>query len=166
MSYFKVVAIAAITVLLVIGIYDRYNIERIEKQIETVVATQIKAQVDAEIKAAQENAYLSEGFAFMSDIKSRVVQFYQQTGELPGSNRDVSLPIATELRGQSLKSAQVTEGGVITLRFNETTGIGNGTIQFIPSVNKSGTSMLWKCISTDYKKIKSLAATCDYKPKG
>ena len=93
-------------------------------------------------------AHVSEGLNLATPVKSGVteVRINSQDATWPGSNEEAG--IGTRIASEIVKDIQVTDGGVITIFYND---IGGGrvaedqTIILTPSIQPGGTSAQWSC---------------------
>jgi len=108
-------------------------------------------------------AYLSEGLSSGTMAKLHITEHYMLKGLFPSSNYEAGLPIPTEITGQSLKSLRVSTGGVITLNFDEKTGVEGGTIKLVPQYKNSFSGLSWACFTSSYKYISKILPQCHYK---
>ena len=107
-------------------------------------------------------AYISEGFSASAVVKAQVAEYFAVTGELPSSNAEANIRIPESYAGVSLKSVRVSRGGVITLTYDEKTGVNNGIIQLVPYVGNSALGLRWQCNTSSYKGIERMAPQCNY----
>ena len=107
-------------------------------------------------------AYISEGFSASAVVKAQVAEYYSVTGKLPSSNAEAGIRIPESYAGVSLKSVRISGGGVITLTYDEKTGVNNGTIQLVPYVGNSALGLRWQCNTSSYKGIERMASQCNY----
>lgn len=110
------------------------------------------------------SAYISEGLAAAANVKTRVVEFYFETGKFPSSNEELGLPEAERFAGQSLTSLAISEGGVITVAMNELSGVRNGIIRLLPDDNNPAMGVQWRCETPSYRDIGGWAPQCRYAP--
>jgi len=108
-------------------------------------------------------AYLSEGLSRGTMAKLHITERYMLEGAFPSSNYGAGLPIPTEITGQSLKSLRVSTGGIITLTFDEKTGVEDGMIKLVPQYKDSFTGITWACFTSSYKYISKILPQCHYK---
>jgi hypothetical protein len=112
---------------------------------------------DARTERYRALAYLSEGLAISAPVKMQVAMYYQMEGELPASNAALDLPPPEAFKGQSLVSVGLSDGGIITLTYDAKSGVPNGIIELIPSVDPVR-GLIWECFSPSYRRV----STCRY----
>jgi Pilin (bacterial filament) len=122
------VAVTVVTVLVMFGAWQCYN------------RTHSAANSETYLRAAR----ISEGFSLLGSTKRYVAAYYEDKGQWPASNAEAGLRPPAEFATQSVTSLTVSEGGVLTARFNEKSGRKNGLLRFIPSVDQE-TGIHWQC---------------------
>lgn len=109
-------------------------------------------------------AYVSEGLALAVSVKNQVANFYGEYGKFPASNKELDLPKPEQFAVQSITSLAISNGGVITITFNELSGIEGGTIRLLPDSSNPAASVRWRCETPSYKNIGDWAPQCKYVP--
>lgn len=90
-------------------------------------------------------ARVSEGLSLAGGAKASVAEYYASHNEFPADNVTAGLAAANQIKGSSVDSLTVTDGGVITVVFNSKVAIvGKNSIILTPSVAKEG-SITWDC---------------------
>jgi len=151
----------------------------LNQQAETLHAetTALKQEVAAEHEAAaaqreeivatqqrfQTKAYRMEGLSAAQGVKQAIAQRFGEFGKLPGSNREAGVAEPEKFAGQSLRRLDVGRNGMITLTFDEKSGVDNGRIQLIPDTATQPT-LKWRCVSPDFEDITVTSALCEFKP--
>ncbi len=130
----------------------------------TAVTRDAKAMAEESSKRFKASAYTSEGLAAAANAKTRVVEFYFETGKFPSSNEEAGLPPAEQFVGHSLTSLAVSEGGVITVTMNELSGVKDGAIRLLPDDSNQAMGVQWRCETPSYKDIGGWAPQCKYVP--
>jgi len=74
-------------------------------------------------------AYLSQALALASTTKVHVAAYYDEHGEWPSSNEQAGLPAAADYANESVSGLAISEGGVIRVRFNEKSAVGDGFLR-------------------------------------
>ncbi|MBB3167120.1 pilin [Simiduia aestuariiviva] len=97
-------------------------------------------------------AYLSEGLVIGAPVKMQVAMYYQMHGEFPSSNQAVALPPPSSYKGQSLTRLAISTGGIITLTYDKKSGVHNGIIELIPSID-ARQSIRWECFTPSYRAV-------------
>lgn len=133
-------------------------------------ATAMKEEVDSQRRLAEQEreryqsaAYLAEGLTAGANAKTAIVEYYQSNGEWPDSNEDLGLPAPGEFTGRALRSMAISDGGIITLTYNEKTGVNGGKIQLIPDASQLETGVKWRCESSSYSNITVSIPQCIYR---
>lgn len=133
-------------------------------------ASAMKEEVDSQRRYAEQErahytaaAYLAEGLTAAANTKPMIVEFYMQNGGWPDSNEDIGLPGPEAFTGRALKSVAVSGGGVVTLTYNEKTGVNGGTIQLVPELDEATGQVKWRCESTSYSEITVTIPQCLYR---
>jgi Skp family chaperone for outer membrane proteins len=134
-------------------------------------ATALKTQVDNEHRQAAADrerylraSYLSEGLMAAASGKTAIAEYYLTNGQLPRSNREVGIPEPEQFKGRSLRRLEVSARGILTLSYDETSGVADGTIQMIPDVGNSAMGIQWRCITPSYPEIAVSIPQCEYRP--
>ena len=132
-------------------------------------ATALKDQVADEHREAanqRERAMiafnLAQGLTAASTAKVAITEYYYSNGEPPASNHDVGLAEAEQYKGDSLRNMTISRGGVITLTYDEKTGVDNGKIQLIPDINSAQAQLNWRCVSPSFANIAIMLPNCRY----
>ena len=107
-------------------------------------------------------AYISQGMAVSQILRIEILQFHNQSGRLPDSNSEAGLPPKEEYAEQSLVSADIGNEGVITLVYNKKSGVANGTIKIVPTVNERTGRITWDCLTSSYPLIEDFIPQCRY----
>lgn len=116
-----------------------------------------KKRAEQYVSAAQ----LHDGFLASNNVKIEVVSYYIRNNEFPNSNKDVGIPPPENFASQSLIKLQVLEKGIISLTYNENSGINNGVIKLIPRLNE-GIGMDWRCVTSSYENISLTTPQCEF----
>jgi hypothetical protein len=149
----------------------RAQTEALRQQAEALSrqASELKDEVSREHDAAARErerhvaaSLLSEGLLVASMAKVAIAEFYQSTGAWPSSNHDVGLNDPAQFRGRSLKRMHVSEGGVITLTYDEKTGVNDGTIRLVPDAGNPQMGVRWRCVSPSFREIAISIPPCEY----
>lgn len=109
-------------------------------------------------------AYVSEGLALAVTIKNQVAMFYDEYGRFPSSNQELDLPGPEQFAAQSIASLAISNGGAITVTFNELSGTDGGTIQMVPDTTNPAVGVRWRCETPSYKNISDWAPQCKFVP--
>ena len=107
-------------------------------------------------------AYLSEGLSVASMFKQHIAMHFQMNGELPHSNTELDLPAPGEFKGEALTRAEVSHGGVITLTYNEQSGVAGGRIHLVPDLGNPAMGIRWRCLTSSYSNITVTIPQCRY----
>ncbi len=110
-------------------------------------------------------AHIIEGVQASSYAKTAVAEYFADRGVWPSSNKDIELQAADKFTGLALQSMEVSKYGVITLSYNDKTGVPNGSIKFIPNVENAGNEVKWKCETHSYSSISTIIPNCQFKPQ-
>ena len=100
-----------------------------------------------------------------SFAKVAITDFYQSENRWPGSNQDIGMQAPEKFAGRTLRSMEVSEGGVITLTYDDKTGVDKGTIRLIPDGSNAGYGIKWRCVTPSYENIATMMPTCEYVPE-
>ncbi len=106
--------------------------------------------------------YIAQGFSAISAFKVYITEFYMMHGRYPQSNADLKMSPPYEFATDVIRTVSVSEGGVITITYNEKSGIDNGKISFVPL--EKNHQIQWKCSTRDYKSITQFMSQCHYNP--
>lgn len=107
---------------------------------------------DARTARYEALAYLSEGLAIGARVKMQVAMHYQMHGEFPSSNQAAELPPPNSFKGHSLTRVAISEGGIITLTYDKKSGVHNGRIELIPSID-ARQGVRWECFTPSYRAV-------------
>lgn len=134
-------------------------------------ATAMKDEVAAEHTAAELEqqryllkSYRMEGLAAAQSVKVAIAEVFTSTGKLPASNKEAGVAEPEQFNGQALQSLQVGRAGIITLAYNEKSGVRDGRILLIPDISNTTVVIKWRCESPDFKDIAVSMAQCEYAP--
>lgn len=111
-----------------------------------------KKKTDAHYSEYSSASYLIEGLSASSQAKHLITIHYHMNEKFPSSNQDIGIPSPEEFVGQSLIKLEVSNGGIITLTYNEKSGVNNGIIQLKPKISKA-MGIQWGCSTPSYEKI-------------
>ncbi|MEE9494718.1 MAG: ankyrin repeat domain-containing protein [Gammaproteobacteria bacterium] len=112
------------------------------------------------------SAHIAEAMNLVAQVKLGIVEYYQQTGEPPNSNREAGLPDPESVKGRSVKSVSISQGGVITVYFNNKVS-EDASIVFIPEFTASNLHGIeWNCTSSSIsqKYFEHIIPACLYRP--
>ena len=92
-------------------------------------------------------AQVSEGLNLAAGAKAAITEYFQDRGQLPGSNVDAGISAPAQIAGNYASSVAVGGGGVITVtyngpRVNQT--IATNTLTLTPGTSNPG-SVDWTC---------------------
>lgn len=107
-------------------------------------------------------AFIAEGLAVAAAVKTRIAEYYLGHGRMPSSNHDLDLPEPEKFGGQSLIGLKVSDGGTVTLWYDEQIGVKNGSIKLIPDTGNPAMGITWRCVTSSYKDIAKFAPQCSY----
>ena len=107
-------------------------------------------------------ALVMDGLALTPMFKVAVAEHYQRYGRLPLSNEEARLLPRQEYAKGALESVAIGERGIVTLHYNEKSGINGSTIQMVPVVNERGGMIHWKCQTSSFPLIEKFAPQCRY----
>lgn len=116
------------------------------------------------MSTAYSAVYLVEGLQVSANVKQQLAEFYQNRGEFPSSNKELGLSEPGRFVGQSLMSLDVSEGGVITLRYDKKSGVENGIIRLTPDVSNPAMGIQWRCVTPSYQNVGAFMPQCKYVP--
>ncbi len=105
-------------------------------------------------------AYLSQALALASTTKVHVSAYYDEHGEWPSSNERAGLSPAADYADESVSGLAVSEGGVITVRFNEKSGVGERLLRLVPDDSKPDIGVSWRCRTRGFKEISPFVPQC------
>ncbi|MFM1990507.1 MAG: hypothetical protein RJA99_3464 [Pseudomonadota bacterium] len=93
-------------------------------------------------------AKVSEGFAGASAAKTAVAEYHASNAEFPSNNTSVGFGASTGMTGNSYKSINISNNGVITVSYKK---IGdavadNATVVLTPTANEG--TITWACTGT------------------
>lgn len=109
---------------------------------------------------------LTEGLQLAQAARVAITESYQTTLQWPATNAEAGLPEASQLFADSLRSLRVGASGVISLVFNEKSGVSGGVIRLIPEANATG-RVNWRCETASYPDIAAIVPQCRYiRPDG
>jgi pilin len=104
-------------------------------------------------------AYITQGFSLLSIAKMHVTASYEERGRWPSSNEESGLPPSSDYASDSVSGLSVSEGGVITVTFNEKSGVKDGKLRLTPH---AGMDIRWKCTTPSFKEIEKWAPQCTF----
>lgn len=116
-----------------------------------LAAVAIPAYQDYTIRAK-----VTEGLSLASAGKTAVSEYFASNGDLPASNTQAGMALATSIAGNSVRSVEVSatpSSGTITITFSGGP-IDASTLLLIPTASAGG--VVWNCNDT---------ATADLEPK-
>jgi type IV pilus assembly protein PilA len=90
-------------------------------------------------------ALTSEGLSLASGAKIAVAEFYQSEKKFPSSNAETGLASPEQITGNAVRSIAVSEGGIITIVYNEKMGDDGYTLILKAIVTDD--SITWDCLS-------------------
>lgn len=107
---------------------------------------------------------LSEAFSLVDPVKKRISDHFIEKGRLPGNNRELRLPEPQNLRGTTVSSVAVLQGGLIKVELGAATEAQS--MFFAPSVNPASGHLFWSCSSDTISKgvVEKLRPLCEYLP--
>ncbi len=130
----------------------------------------MQQQVQDEQRAAEEAkqrfigaANIAEGIQASSFAKPAIVDFYMSEGRWPSSNADIGMQAPDKFSGHSLRSMAVSAGGVITLTYDEKSGVDRGVVQLIPDASNPQLGIKWRCVTPTYANIATIMPNCEYR---
>ena len=100
-------------------------------------------------------AHVSEGLALAAGAKASVTEYFSSQGKFPSDN--VSAGLATDIKGNAVKSVAVGTDGLITITYNEKVKDG-ATLQLSPTSGAGGVQ--WKCKAGTNLDPKWLPSVC------
>lgn len=115
-------------------------------------------------QAAIAGAFIASDFAQVGSAKVAIAEAFMTNGVAPNSNAEAGLPVAADLRGQSLREMHVRYGGKIEMIYDHQSGVEGGVISLIPDLElamRSGT-INWRCETSDYPDISKFMPSCHY----
>jgi type IV pilus assembly protein PilA len=121
--------------------------------IELMIVVAIIA-VLAAIAIPQYQAYVirsqaSEGFAIASGAKTAIWEYMTDKGVFPKSNESAGLPRSSSLAGKYVSGLTVSEGGVVTVSFDQAdTNDKLRNQNLVLSPVSTGGSIAWACRGT------------------
>jgi hypothetical protein len=132
------------------------------------VADQFQKERDANATRADETrtkyqaiAMVSEGFVMSSNVRMMVAQHYMQNGDMPDSNHDVGLPRGHKFKRNAVESVEVGYDGVITITYNQLSGVKGAKIKLRPNVNPA-LGFHWDCETRSFESIAAWMPQCRY----
>lgn len=105
---------------------------------------------------------IAEGMAQATRFKFMISQHYMITGEFAGSNEAMGLPEPESFANRAIKSISVQPSGSIKIIYTEASGMVNGSVLFVPEINRSTSELKWKCVSYSYRGIHNVNPDCKY----
>ncbi|MBW2712521.1 MAG: pilin [Deltaproteobacteria bacterium] len=104
--------------------------------------------------------YVAATIGMASEAKRVITEYFLIKGELPNSNKQAGLdtPKSFASEDSPLTSLTVLEGGVVELSYNETTGVKDGKVRFIPT--PMGPKLEWRCEAADYPGLTKYVSGC------
>jgi ankyrin repeat protein len=112
------------------------------------------------------SAHIAEAMNLVAQFKMGIAEHYQQMVDPPNSNREAGLPDPESFNGRSVKSVSVSQGGVITVYFNDKVS-EDASIVFIPEFTASNLQGIqWSCTSSSIgqKYFEHIIPACLYRP--
>jgi hypothetical protein len=104
-------------------------------------------------------AAVSDALALANEVQSKVLQYYFKNKEFPSSNAQAGVPRPESFQMNALKSITVEKGGTINLLLNSQSGVDNGTITLVPTMDiVSG--KLWQCKTASFPEISKCCPEC------
>jgi type IV pilus assembly protein PilA len=103
-------------------------------------------------------ANVSEGLSLAAAAKTAVSEYWATQGSLPKNNTSVSLPKATSISGNAVRSVDINSG-LITITYN--TKVESGKTLLLSPVTANG-AIQWKCkaATSGGVQAKYLPASC------
>lgn len=101
-------------------------------------------------------AHVSEGLSLAGGAKAAVSEYYSANGTWPTTNTLAALPAAVSIKGNAVKSVQVT-GSTITVTY--TTKVTPDAKLVLQGASSSG-GITWKCSAGANMKSEFLPANC------
>lgn len=112
-------------------------------------------------KKSIQAAYITQGIGLLNAARVRVMNSYDGKGQWPSSNEESGLPPSSAFASDSVSGLAVSEGGVITVTFNEKSGVTDGKLRLTPHV---GMDTRWECTTPSFKEIATWAPQCRFDP--
>lgn len=136
------------------------NANRAAAALTNEVAGQ-RADVAREKMQQQIAQALTEGIQLAQAARVAIAESYQTTLQLPSSNAAAGLPDAAQLYADSLQRLEVGRNGVVSLVYNERSGVAGGVIRLIPDAQANG-MLNWRCETSSYPDIVSFLPQCRF----
>lgn len=109
-------------------------------------------------------AHIVQGIATAGGLKVFVSAHHDDTGEWPDSNEAAGLRPPPEYANGAVTSIAVGPGGVITITYDEQSGVDGGTVQLTPDASKPEAGTMWKCSTKSFEHLAELVPQCTYTP--
>lgn len=135
--------VTVLAVALTLGAYEWYQRHEREKYIS--------------------KAYIAQGLALASGLKTRIAAYYQDMGELPASNAALGLPEPDAFANGSIARVTIGKGGAITIQYNEKAGVKDGVLILSPDVGRPHLGIVWTCQTPSFKDIAVTMPMCEYR---
>jgi hypothetical protein len=94
-----------------------------------------------------------QGIALASPVKTHLSVLHAETGKLPEPE--------TFARG-AVSGLSVSEGGVITIRYNRDSGVNGGLVVLRPASGNEFIGIDWTCVSPSFSNIADWLPSCRY----
>lgn len=107
-------------------------------------------------------AYVSQGLQLLSIAKTHLSQHWDETGEIAESNAAAGLEAPEHYAGDAVRSLTVGKGGVITVVFNEKSGVDGGILRFTPDAGKPDLGLQFHCTTPTYRDLERWLPQCAY----
>lgn len=106
-------------------------------------------------------AMIGQGISLSSKVKVMVTEHYMRSGEMPDSNYDVGLPPAHKFKANAVDSVGIGYDGVITITYNQLSGVKGGKIKLRPQVSPAF-GINWECETRSFESITTWMPQCRY----
>ncbi|MBN2254686.1 MAG: pilin [Deltaproteobacteria bacterium] len=108
---------------------------------------------------AARKAALTDALARANEVQSKVLQYYFKNKEFPSNNVQAGVPRPESFQMNALKSITIEKGGSINLLFNSQSGVDNGTIVLVPTMDIAS-GKLWQCKTASFPEISKSCPEC------
>ena len=105
-------------------------------------------------------ANLAEGMQAASFAETAIAEFYLTEGRFPKNNSEIGMQPPEAYGGHSLRSIALSEGGVMTLTYNDKAD--KGAIRLIPEDADQQGRINWRCVTASYANIATILPSCEY----
>lgn len=106
-------------------------------------------------------AAIGDSLLIANEVQNKVLQYYFDHRSFPSSNSEAGIKHPAAYQNRVLKSITIKKGGQIWLVFNQESGVDNGSIVFLPTMDFKS-QKLWACKTDGFPDIEKYFSDIEY----